>query len=447
LRRAGLFRQTIIDFRFVTLIFFVSITAMVCVYTRVASKEYNEETAQSAQRRTGRQQTRRRAPTARASRVDYSKFSHATKGHFENCASCHQIKSFAQPDIRDYPDHPSCTNCHRQQFFRGARPVICSNCHTVTSPRAEARLKFPKEEPASQFADIFPHANHVKTTSLLQFKNVIGEKANIQATCNYCHKVDKTAFKPRPGAAKDTFLPPAGTFMTTPTSHVTCFQCHWQKGVENKQQPPLATECSGCHQNLSRPLLQTAALQLSPAAAAATPAGAANVPKIIPALARATMAQNVTSAHNNDPWPHRVSPKFVHEIDAHKKRANEEGKEVAISCLQCHVSVRKVTSLEVLRQKSNQVQLPTCSSSACHTAVSGSAQLKLSVFRELRERGKDAKFDCALCHAPPVSLNPEVPCSHYKTVYESAVKEKKGTKGIEGLTPQRCADGIKKEGQ
>lgn len=410
---------------------------MICVYTRAASKGAHEV---AAQRRTTRQQPRRRAPAARTPRVNYAKFSHATKGHFENCASCHQIPSFAQPDIRDYPDHPSCTDCHRQQFFRGARPVICSNCHTVTAPRGEARLKFPKEKVDSQFDDIFPHSNHVKTTSLLQFKKIIGEKANIQATCNYCHKVEKTAFKTPPGAAKDAFVPPAGTFMTTPTSHVTCFQCHWQKGVENKEQPPLATECSGCHKNLTRPLLQTAAL-------AVPPARTANEPKFVPAAAQ-TAAAVAVAAHSSDgPWPHRVSPKFVHEIDAHKKRANDEGKEVAISCLQCHVNVRKVASLEALRQKANQVQLPTCSSSACHTAVSGSAQLKLSVFRELRERGKDAKFDCALCHSPPVSLNPEVPCSHYTTVYTSAVKEKKGTKGIEGLTPPRCADELKKEGQ
>jgi len=89
------------------------------------------------------------------------------------------------------------------------------------------------------------------------------------------------------------------------------------------------------------------------------------------------------------------------------------------------------------------VQLLTCASTACHTAVSGTAQLRLSVFRELRERGKDAKFDCALCHSPPVSTAAEVPCSHYAVVYASAVKEKKNTKGIEGATPERCRDALK----
>lgn len=455
MRRAGLFRQTIIDLRFVTLVVFVSITVMICVYTRAASKGNNAGEPTAPQSNT-RRQTRRRAPAAAKPRVDYSRFSHATKGHFENCASCHLIPSFAQPDIRDYPDHPSCTECHRQQFFRGARPVICSNCHTVTAPRSEARFKFPKETAPSQFADIFPHVSHIKATSLSQFEKVVGKKVNIQASCMYCHKVDGTAQKPAANAPKDAFIAPAGTFMTTPTSHVTCFACHWQKGVENREQEPLSTQCSSCHRNEAKPLLQTVALSVAPATTrAASPplvARTVGLMKLVPAVAQATLASHATLT------PPRVSPKFVHELDPHKKRANEEGKEVAITCTQCHAGVRKAKTLEAMQEKVNQVQLlPSCSTSACHTALSGSVQLKLSVFRELRERGKDAKFDCALCHTPPVSLNAEAPCSHYTAVLESAKKEnealeKAGKKprsltGIEGLIPPRCAVAPKKEGE
>jgi hypothetical protein len=464
LRRAGLFRHNIIDLRFVTLVVVVSITATICVYTRAASKEPVGEFAAAAAQGTGaraprqqqQQQTRRRrgAPAARA-RTDYSNFSHATKGHFENCSSCHLIPSFQKPDITDYPDHPACINCHRQQFFRGARPVICSNCHTVTTPRSEARFKFPKEQEASQFTDIFPHANHIKTTSLLQFEKVAGKKMNIQATCMHCHKVDAVAQKPPAGAPADAFVAPAGTFMTTPTSHVTCFACHWQKGAENREQPPLSTDCAGCHKNLARPLLQTAAL--TTANGSASPASMTNAPKSIPVVGQGTLQvtlqtrlQGTLAAHKTLAPP-RISPKFVHELDPHKKRTNDEGKEVAITCTQCHAGVRKAATLEAMRLKVNQVQLlPSCSTSACHTAISGTTGLKLSVFRELRERGKDAKFDCALCHAPPVSLNAEVPCSHYKAVLDSAKKEnealeKAGKKprsltGIEGLIPPRCAE-------
>ncbi|HZH89835.1 MAG TPA: cytochrome c3 family protein [Pyrinomonadaceae bacterium] len=444
----------------------MSITAMICVYTRAASKEPAEEAvaAQRSARARPSQQAQRRRPTPARPRTDYSNFSHATKGHFENCSSCHVIPSFQKPDIADYPDHPACINCHRQQFFRGARPVICSNCHTVTSPSSEARFKFPKETEASQFSDIFPHASHIKTTSLLQFEKVSGRKMNIQATCMHCHKVDGIARKPPAGAPADVFAAPAGTFMTTPTSHATCFACHWQKGVENREQLPLSNECAGCHKNLTRPLIQTAALTApsgapptvkaaSPASKAASPAGTANAPKIVPAIARGTLQtalQGALAAHTTLAPP-RVSPKFVHELDPHKKRTNDEGKEIAITCTQCHAAVRKATTLEAMQLKVNQVQLmPSCSTSACHTALSGTTGLKLSVFRELRERGKDARFDCALCHTPPVSLNPEVPCSHYKAVLDSAKKENealekagkkpRGLTGIEGLIPPRCAE-------
>jgi hypothetical protein len=445
---------------------------MICAYTRAASHagSPNEEPAQRA---TPRVQTRRRAPAApNRPRVDYSRFSHATKGHFENCASCHQITSFAQPDIRDYPDHPSCIQCHRQQFFRGARPVICSNCHTVTTPRSEARFKFPKEKEPTQFADVFPHASHIKTTSLLQFEKVSGKKMNIQATCQHCHKLDETVPKLPATTPKDDLLP-AGTFMTTPTSHATCFACHWQKGVENREQPPLATQCSECHRNEAKPLMQTVALSnaspnASSAALKSPPATRTKETlKLVPAIAQITQA-----AHASSLLPPRVAPKFVHQKYKHQFKPNEKWKqgddektkEVLITCTQCHAGVRKAKTLEAMRDQGNLVQLLSCSTSACHTALSGTTQLKLSVFRELRERSKDAKFDCALCHTPPLSLKPEVPCSHYTSVLAAAKKENealakeneslpkdkqkrlKTLTGIEQLIPPRCAETPKKEG-
>jgi hypothetical protein len=366
-----------------------------------------------AQRRTpSRSQSRRAAPSP----YDYSKFSHSSLSHAKrDCAACHLISSFEKPDITDYPDHPSCVVCHRQQFFRGARPMICSDCHTNVSPRAGARFAFPKPGASSEFADVFPHANHIKSTSLIQFKKVIGEKSNIQATCLYCHKVNATKLTPSVASAS-AFLPPPGTFMTTPTSHTTCFQCHWQKGVADR--------------NI------TASVAVAQGMSPTSNTNAANARRIIPAaLATYSRAGFL---------PERFAPKFVHEIDAHKKRVNDEGKEVAITCLQCHAAARKATTLEILRLKENRAGLPSCSSSACHTATTGAAQLPLSVYRELRERSKDAKFDCALCHTPPLSLREEVPCSHYVAVFASATKEKKGTKGIEQLTPPRCAEEMKK---
>jgi hypothetical protein len=230
------------------------------------------------------------------------------------------------------------------------------------------------------------------------------------------------------------FTPPPGTFMTTPTSHATCFQCHWQKGVADHEQEPYANQCASCHRNVA---VGIAAVKNSGAIRAMPPFTNTDAAlKLVSAV--------LTSLPHAGFSPLRIVPKFVHEIDAHKKKLNDDGKEVAITCLQCHAAVRKAATLESLRLKENRVGLPTCSSSACHTAVSGAAQLPLSVYRELRERAKDAKFDCALCHTPPHSLNSDAPCSHYVAVYASATKEKKGTKGIEQLTPPRCTEELKK---
>jgi hypothetical protein len=408
-----------------------------------------------------------RAPNANDSRRrtpprDRSRFSHSTAAHLKrDCASCHRVASLEKPDISDFPDHPSCVECHRREFFRGARPPICADCHVTVSPRAATRLAFPNPSAPAEFADLFPHANHIKTTSLIQFKKVIGEKSNIQATCLYCHRPSPALAAPNPqttqqapkqsGAGSSVaFVPPAGTYMTTPTSHANCFQCHWQKGVADHEQEPYATQCASCHRNInagaqsvaSRPAAANVATNV--AANTAAPRNAASALSVVPAHGD---ARSSFLTARRELMPPRAAQKFVHEIDAHRKRLNEEGKEVAITCLQCHAAARRVTTLEDLRLRENKAGLQTCSSSACHTAVSGAAQMHLSVYRELRERAKDAKFDCALCHAPPASLAADVPCTHFASVFASATKEKKGTKGIEQLTPPRCAEALKKTGQ
>jgi hypothetical protein len=229
--------------------------------------------------------------------------------------------------------------------------------------------------------------------------------------------------------------------MTTPTSHASCFQCHWQKGVVDHEEEPYAAQCASCHRNITTGPPDAANVSASHN----TPRARSDPALSVAPVSRAAQSSFLT-ARTVALLP-RVAPKFVHEIDAHKKKLNDEGKEVAITCLQCHISVRKAATLESLRLKENGVGLLTCSSSACHTAVAGTAQLHLSVYRELRERAKDAKFDCTLCHTPPQSLAAAVPCTHYAAVFASALKEKKSTKGIEQLTPPRCGDDLKRSSQ
>lgn len=504
-----------------------------------AAQQAAPAAAQQPRRPSARRQ-RPRTPGNRPSGVDYTKFSHATKGHYEDCASCHVTDTtpkftLDKPDIKEYPDHQACINCHRAQFFRGpvrgTAPAICADCHAAATPRNGARFAFPKPQVESQFADLFPHSNHVKSTALGQFKRVIGPNAKQQDTCLYCHKVDKFEYK-APAGVKDAFVPKPGTFMTTPTTHANCFQCHWQKGVEGKDIEPLANQCADCHNNLKLAAIKPAGMAqpaATPAKPAATPAAKptttpaakpattttakpsapantkpavtatpkptatpiakpamtptakptpaakpvatplakpaatptakptgtpaakpAATPASKPAATPKPVAESAHASFVRSNWmasvlfvpavsleaqqkmPPRVSPKFVHELEAHKTRTDDEGKPQKITCLSCHKAVKDSKALAVLRQPDNKVQMPACATSACHTALSGPT-LNLSVLKELRERGKSKEFDCALCHLPPTSLAPLIPCDHYDVVYQTAVKENKVGESLKKL--------------
>ena len=164
----------------------------------------------------------------RLSAADYSKFSHATKKHQAACNTCHKIptkNSTTFPDIKDYPDHGACVSCHRPQFFKSAKPVICSVCHSKTSPRDEARYAFRNPASKLQFTIEFPHDRHQDVIAMLRFSHAQQSYYN----CTVCH-ASKTA-----------------TFKAAPTNHSSCFNCHW------KAQQPIASNCNGCHKLATTP--------------------------------------------------------------------------------------------------------------------------------------------------------------------------------------------------
>jgi hypothetical protein len=175
--------------------------------------------------------------------VDYTKFSHSTEKHKSTCNSCHKpptknwTKASTFPDVADFPDHDACVSCHRAQFFRGARPPICTGCHLKTSPRDEARYSFRKPESKLQFTIEFPHDRH---------QDVIDG-------CTICHAQAAVVAQPPAGGWLDAYAPPAATFKSAPTDHASCFSCHW------KSQEPVATNCNGCHKLAASPYT-TAAL-------------------------------------------------------------------------------------------------------------------------------------------------------------------------------------------
>ena len=353
-----------------------------------------------AQKRRARKPAPR--PSAATARIDYSRFSHATKKHQGACNSCHQVptdnwkKVGDYPDVADYPGHNACVSCHRPQFFRGAKPPICSVCHTKVSPRDEARFVFRNPVAGRQFLIEFPHDKHqdviaklsadppavtqaaglrpvthsalAQTVSLRAWAHARSFAATQTQTnpasprgqpagsglsfryynCEVCHGTPtKAPIAPAVGWL-DGYVPDAATFKTAPTSHAACFNCHW------KSQPPIRDDCAGCHKLSEKPL----------------------APVVAGAL------------------PTRISLKFQH---ASKQHAVQE-------CATCHINITKAATLRGLTP---DVPISSCATSSCHHNGINHEE----VADELAAIEKDKQFVCRYCHTSNVGkLDP--PASH-----------------------------------
>jgi hypothetical protein len=355
--------------------------------------------AAEPQRRRGT--TRRRAPArTQRPRVDYSRFTHATPAHRkDSCDSCHKspTDNWAQvrdpaaafPDITDYPDHDSCLSCHRQQFFRGARPAICSVCHTVVSPRSGARFPFANPADAfarsekgrarvSEFAVNFPHDLHQdvmarapsRVGSDVRFVRAAFAQAQAQPpkpnSCSVCHMTYTAQPKPSPappdadaGAGAGVPTLPAGLLKTTPTGHESCFQCHWQDGGEK----PLSSDCAGCHKLLPKDAVRPALKGKDADAQFAARAGFTD-PHIVRKLLR------------------RDTVIFAHEEERHRE----------IDCATCHT---RIPALSTLDETTLKVPILSCGAgTSCHIG----AKPKRILNEEVDKKLADANFRCTKCH-------------------------------------------------
>jgi decaheme cytochrome c component MtrC/MtrF-like protein len=307
--------------------------------------------------------------------VDYSKFSHNTKKHQAACDTCHKIPTLSwqqtstYPDITDYPGHDACVSCHRPQFFKGAKPVICSVCHVKTSPRDEARLPFRNPNVKLEFTIEFPHDRHQDVIALLNFRGDESLSAFAHArrrsddklptynNCEICHSQRGVPSPPTAGWA-DGFQPKPETFKSVPSGHDSCFNCHW------KSQQPVATNCAGCHK---------------------------------PASATATLAT----------VPTRISLKFMHEGGGSKQNH-------VADCASCHINITKSATVRGLKP-----DVPITACSECHAK----AGVREDLNKELAAIDKNKAFVCIYCHTSNVgSLDP--PASHYLITQRPPLKRK-----------------------
>lgn len=345
--------------RLIIVIIFISLAAAGYLFPRVALNASGETLQQGnrkkqSRRKAGTNQSNKRTPAR-----DYSKFSHRTARHQGACNTCHKAptanwqSAAGFPDVADFPTHASCVGCHRTEFFKGARPLICSNCHTRVSPRDGARFAFAKPAQPSQFNAIFPHDKHQDVIAASGFKRDFESAHSTSTTqekseqkynnCAICHET--LAATPVPaGGFPDNFQPPAGTFKTAPVGHASCFNCHW------KTQEPTHNDCAGCH-------------QLSPTDVATLPV------------------------------PRRLSLKFTHTREQH-----------VAECTTCHINITRVKSLVGLKP-----DVPITSCASCHKTSTDATIATIEI--EVGKRDSDASFVCAKCHTSEVGKQ-AVPASH-----------------------------------
>lgn len=334
----------------------------------------------SAQKQKRRTPGNRRAIT-RLPAIDYSRFSHATKKHQGACNSCHKVptdnwkKVRDFPDAADYPGHAACVGCHRPQFFKGAKPVICSICHSKVSPRDDVRFAFRNPAAPRQFLTEFPHDKHQDVIArMLQrfpaagrpqylrasftFSSVTAdEKTKHYNNCEICHgPLTNAPVAPATGWT-DSFVPDAATFRAAPTSHAACFNCHW------KSQQPTSENCAGCHKLGDKPYKLYSALEV----------------------------------------PKRLSMKFRHAREQHVQE-----------CTTCHINITKATTLRGL-----QPDVPITSCTECHNKDG----LRQDVSRELEAIDKNRDSVCSYCHTSEVGRL-DAPPGHYLIAGREALKRK-----------------------
>jgi hypothetical protein len=295
-------------------------------------------------------------------RVDYSRFSHATKKHQAECKTCHTVptkewsKTSTHPDIVDYPDHSACVSCHRAQFFKGAQPPICSVCHSKTSPRNEVRYAFRNPASPLQFKIEFPHDKHQDVIARLfntrksgiDLAHAPAQQQNYN-NCTICHAPTEIVDDMHGAVAK--------VFKGAPTNHDSCFNCHW------KSQQPVAADCNGCHK--------------------------------------------LAAPYNRAEFPTRISSKFMH--DGGGEKSNH-----VLECTACHINITKSKTLRGLKP-----DVPITACTECHNKEG----LRQDVSKELAGIDKNRAFTCVYCHAPNVgSLDP--PASHYLIAERPPLKRK-----------------------
>ncbi|HEX6649600.1 MAG TPA: cytochrome c3 family protein, partial [Pyrinomonadaceae bacterium] len=301
-------------------------------------------------------------------RNTYSDFSHTTHVNKQKlaCDSCHKFPTAnwkevrkgdaAFPDVTEFPEHASCLNCHRKQFFARERPVprVCSNCHIKATPIDTTRYPFPSLGEA-----FLSTAKAVGFAS--QFRVFLPHDKHSDADCADCHqtyqpqgKADEEFVTKPPKDIGDAFWLKKGTFKTRPLTHATCFTCHNQES----ELAPLPQNCNACHKAA---VAETAAADFDEKLAATI---------------------GVRDWWTLAAWRSRRSAgAFRHEVHADLK------------CAQCH----NVTAMNTTGDATKRVPVKSCGGAeGCHVTATLDDGGVLNY--EIDQRKQSATFVCTKCH-------------------------------------------------
>lgn len=374
--------------RAVALAVFVATTALFFIYQQ-ASSTVAVEPQERRQTQSRRRRPRISAPV-RTGR-NYSLFKHESHRSGLKCSDCHKITSDANPDrisaatrtriARGYPYHDSCFRCHRQQVYRGDRPVFCTVCHTRVSPLLTPRdvySQFPNPKRgnimAREFPGYFPHALHDSSDS----------------PCERCHLTDKRGLLALPLKgihSEESFQEIKDeTFKTIPgegesSAHKICFKCHWEKDK------PYKDDCNGCH------------LTASDYKTGKNPVTGRTLKKIVPPR---PFTANAETWFKNWPTnlPKRFSLKFQHKGGG--------GEHESKDCIECHTNVAQMTTLNIPKA---DVSIESCA--GCHSekyAIPVAGGEPATICSELKLKEKSGE-KCVACHTTPIGRE-QPPDSH-----------------------------------
>jgi hypothetical protein len=370
------------------------------------------------------QQSSAKAPGLSEAARKYSRFTHHVAKHKQSCDSCHKFPSSnwkqvrkgddAFPDVTDYPQHASCLQCHRQQFFSGAVPTICGVCHSAPSPSNGARRPFANPREAfdaskkglgvfSEYKVYFPHVKHegffgqsqptVEPDRRVGLLNVSfnasaqeQDQSAKNASCSKCHQThqkqgdsdEEFVTKPPKDLPDTAFWLRRDTFKTSPQSHATCFTCHTPEGGLQ----PASADCAACHKLI---LPEQAALRRQ--------AHGDFDPK-------AAAAMGITDRTTLEKWSKREAVRFRHDWVTH----------VDLACTDCH----KVAAIDTLAESGPKVPVLSCggAGTGCHITASVADGGALNV--EFAEKKSNPSFQCTKCHG--FLGKQQMPDSHMKAL-------------------------------